>query len=68
MRHEALRRLAEDALQTMAERGVVRPDFVRQVWATHLPSHPHYFGTLVWILMMLEHWLRAHAPGYRFEP
>ena len=30
----------------------------------HLPEHPGYFGEMVWILMMLEQWLAAKAPGF----
>ena len=32
-----------------------------------LPEHPGYFGEMVWILMMLEQWLRAKAPAYRLS-
>ena len=31
----------------------------------HLPAHPGYYGEMVWISMMLEQWLRQHAPGFR---
>jgi asparagine synthase (glutamine-hydrolysing) len=30
-----------------------------------LREHPGYFGEMVWISMMLEQWLRVHAPDYR---
>ena len=26
----------------------------------HLPSHPGYYGEMVWVLMMLEQWLQTH--------
>jgi asparagine synthase (glutamine-hydrolysing) len=65
VKHEGLKKLAIDALRTVAERGIVRREFAREVLEVHLPSHPHYYGTLVWILIMLEHWLRAHAPDYK---
>ena len=29
------------------------------------PRIPGYYGEMVWILMMLEQWLRQHAPGQR---
>jgi asparagine synthase (glutamine-hydrolysing) len=35
--------------------------------AEHLSEHPGYYGEMVWILMMLEQWLRRHVPDYRFE-
>jgi asparagine synthase (glutamine-hydrolysing) len=32
-----------------------------------LPSHPRYYGELVWILMMLEQWLHAHHRDERID-
>ncbi|THF63645.1 asparagine synthase [Pseudothauera nasutitermitis] len=61
-RHDGLRRLAADALGTLAGRGIVRPAFIDELLARHLPAHPGYYGEMVWILTMLELWLRAH-PG-----
>lgn len=62
----ALKRLAEDSVAGLADRGILRPDFVRTLFATHLPAHPGYYGEMVWIGMMLEQWLRAQAPQTRF--
>jgi asparagine synthase (glutamine-hydrolysing) len=64
LRHDGLKRLAVDSLHSMAGRGIVRPDFIDTLLKTHLPSHPGYYGEMVWILMMLEQWLRQHAPTY----
>ena len=60
-----LQSLAKDSLNNLAQRGVVRADFVHNLLTKHLPAHPGYFGEMVWILMMLEQWLRHHAPNYR---
>ena len=46
---------------------MVRPEFVRQLLDELLPAHPGYYGEMVWILMMLEQWLRGHAPDWRFD-
>ena len=64
VRDAALHQLAADSLHGVAERGIVRKRFVESLLAEHLPAHPGYDGEMVWILMMLEQWLRAHAPGY----
>ena len=64
-RHEALRRLATDSLQGAVHRGLVQARFVDELLSTHLPAHPGYYGEMVWILMMLEQWLRQHAPDTR---
>ena len=66
-RHSALMALAQDSLDSLAPRGIVRPAFVQRLTRDLLPQHPGYFGEMVWILMMMEQWLRAHAPGYRVE-
>ncbi|MDC6166103.1 asparagine synthetase B family protein [Paucibacter sp. XJ19-41] len=64
-RTPALRAMAEDSLRGLAGRGVVRADYISQLFDRQLPAHPGYYGEMVWILMMLEQWLRAKAPAYK---
>jgi asparagine synthase (glutamine-hydrolysing) len=59
MRHEGLKTLAIDSLQSLAKRGFIRPSFIDTLLKTHLPAHPGYFGEMVWILMMLEQWMQG---------
>ncbi len=59
-RTPALKQLAEESLRGLAARGIVRLDFVERLFAQHLPEHPGYYGEMVWILMMLEQWIRGH--------
>lgn len=61
LRHPPLRRLAEDSLASIATRNVIRPEFVRDILGKRLPEAPGYFGEMVWILMMLEQWLRSRS-------
>ncbi len=63
----ALKALARDSLNSLASRQVVRADFVNVLMTDRLPEHPGYFGEMVWILMMLEQWLRHHAPDFRVQ-
>ena len=65
--HGPLRRLAEDSLNSLAGRGIIRRGFIEALLSTHLAAHPGYFGEMVWILMMLEQWLQHHAPGMRLD-
>ncbi|MBT9501013.1 MAG: asparagine synthase [Burkholderiaceae bacterium] len=58
-RDPALKRLALDSLQGLVARGIVRADFVQALMGPHLQDHPGYYGEMVWILMMLEQWLRG---------
>lgn len=66
-RHAALRRLADDALHSLGQRGIVDAGFMRRLMEEHLGAHPGYYGEMVWLLTMLELWLQAHAPGYRIS-
>jgi asparagine synthase (glutamine-hydrolysing) len=63
-RHEGLRDLVVDALRGLAARSIVRADFLDTLIDRRLPEHPAYYGEMVWILTMLEHWLAAKAPRY----
>ncbi len=62
--HSALNKLATDSLHSLAQRGVVRTDFIQTLLKQRLPEHPGYYGEMVWILMMLELWLAAKAPRF----
>lgn len=64
-RDDDLRALAHDSLGSLAMRGIVRPAFIQDLLTTRLPEHPGYYGEMVWILMMLEQWLRSRRPNYR---
>ncbi|MCE4536682.1 asparagine synthase C-terminal domain-containing protein [Pelomonas sp. P7] len=61
----ALNALAAESLRGVVARGLVRADFVESLLTRRLKEHAGYYGEMVWILMMLEQWLRRHAPDYR---
>lgn len=63
--HARLHELAGDGLTSLKARGIVRPAFIDTLLDDLLPAHPGYYGEMVWILLTLELWLRAHAPGWR---
>jgi asparagine synthase (glutamine-hydrolysing) len=65
VRHAGLRALATDSLHGAAERGLLQPAFAQRLVGELLPSHPGYYGELVWIVMMMEQWFRRVRPGYR---
>ncbi len=58
--HAGLKALATDALNSFRGRGIVRPGFIDELLSTHLPAYPGYYGEMVWILMMMEFWMREH--------
>jgi asparagine synthase (glutamine-hydrolysing) (EC 6.3.5.4) len=61
--HAGLKALAADALGSFRNRGIVRPAFIDELLSVHLPAHPGYYGEMVWILMMMEFWMREHFDG-----
>ena len=63
-RHAGLLRLASDSLRSFGQRGIVRPDFMHSLLTEQLQQHPGYYGEMVWLLMVLEQWLRVHSPNY----
>jgi asparagine synthase (glutamine-hydrolysing) len=63
--YAGLKSLALDSLASLRGRGIVRPGFITTLVEQRLPEHPGYYGEMVWILMMLEQWLRRARPAGR---
>jgi asparagine synthase (glutamine-hydrolysing) len=57
--HQGLRDLARTSLDALHGRSIVRPEFVDQISGETLREHPAYYGTMVWVLMMLSLWLES---------
>ena len=62
-----LSRFADDALAGLAQRGYVRPEFIDDLRQAVTSSHPGYYGTMIWILSVLELWFREHVPEARCD-
>lgn len=58
--HAPLRALAEQAIDTLRPHRIVRPEAVDELLNRRLHEHPRFFGTMVWVLMMLGLWLDSH--------
>lgn len=67
LRNPALHALAKDSVDALVARGLVNPGFAKALFEQLLGQVPGYYGEMVWILMMMEQWLRAKAPGLRFD-
>jgi asparagine synthase (glutamine-hydrolysing) len=59
--HPGLRALTYDTLVQLRRRGIVRPAYIDRLVRGHTDQHAAYFGGEIWVLMMLEQWLQAHA-------
>ena len=57
--HQSPRQLALDSLADLKKRRIVRPEFIDELTSTHVESHAGYYGTMVWVLMLVEQWLKS---------
>jgi asparagine synthase (glutamine-hydrolysing) len=55
--HPPLFDLAADSIKLLQPHGIIRPQFVAELLDRRLREHPGYYGTMVWVLMMLGLWL-----------
>jgi asparagine synthase (glutamine-hydrolysing) len=42
---------------------VVRPSYIDWIDRPPISEHASYYGVTLWMLVMLEQWLRTHKPG-----
>lgn len=64
--NSALREMALDSLSDVRARSIFRSAFIDELSAVHIGRHADYFGTMVWVMMMLEQWFKR-APGSHSE-
>jgi asparagine synthase (glutamine-hydrolysing) len=57
---ENLKQLASTTLESLKKRNIIRPEFIDHAQDMHQNVHAHYYGELVWIMIMLELWLQSH--------
>ena len=58
--HNGLRELALDSLGRLKTRGYFNPKFIDTAEEMHRTTHAGYYGELIWVLMMLELWIKTH--------
>lgn len=56
-----LRQIVLDSLADLKRRRMVRAEFIDELTSVHVQSHAKYYGTMVWVLTMLEQWLSQHG-------
>ena len=54
--HAPLRERAYESLRSLDRRGLLADGFIKHLLAQHQGGHAGYYGTLIWVLMMLEGW------------
>jgi asparagine synthase (glutamine-hydrolysing) len=58
--HSALKEFVFDSLNSLKQRKIVKSDFIDNLLGKYLSVHPHYYGNMVWVLLMLEQWYQQH--------
>lgn len=58
--HPGMKALAGDSLSSLKRRGIVAPAFIDRLLSDYLSTHAAYYGTMAWVLMMLELWFQTH--------
>jgi len=58
--HAGFRQIAKDNLSDLKSRKIIRAGLVDKLLDTHLDEHAPYYGTMIWVLMMLEQWFKIH--------
>ncbi len=56
-----LKAFAEANLQNFAKRGFVNPRYIDKLILSHQQEHAHFYGVMIWIIIMLEQWLSTHS-------
>lgn len=59
-RHNGLAELVGDSLSDLRKRKLVRGELIDRLSNELVSGHPGYYGTLVWVLVMLEQWFSMH--------
>lgn len=58
--HRPLHELAMDSLESLKARQLFHDGFIDRAITLHNKEHASYYGELIWLLMMLELWLKSH--------
>jgi asparagine synthase (glutamine-hydrolysing) len=66
MQTPALRDIADDAIEVLERRGIIRAGLRRELFNKRIGEHAGYYGEMIWVLMMLERWLGR--PSRRPDP
>ena len=58
--HDRLKQITLDSLNDLKNRHIVKRTFIDDLTNNHINEHAGYYGTMIWILMMLEQWYKQH--------
>jgi len=58
---DELMTLAQEALFSLSQRSIFKPEFIELALSKHQSEHAGYYGELIWILVILELWLQSRG-------
>lgn len=58
--NQDLQNMATENVMGLADTKLFKPEFLENVLKLHKEGHASYYGELVWILMMLNLWIKSH--------
>ncbi|MGA7799196.1 MAG: asparagine synthase-related protein [Gammaproteobacteria bacterium] len=61
LEYTPLRELAYDSLETLKGRGYLQARYIDKLRHAHQTDDAAYYGVMIWVLMILEHWFQAHG-------
>jgi asparagine synthase (glutamine-hydrolysing) len=61
--HVQLNEFVRENLENLKARRLIRADFINRLMDSYLPEHPQYYGSIVWLLLMLEQWHQQQRSG-----
>lgn len=61
LEYRPLRELAYDSLESLKRRGYLRPQYIDALRDAHRNDDAAFYGVMIWVLMILEHWFQAHG-------
>jgi len=59
-----LQSLIYDDLTALKQRHILQPAFIDNLIDTHRSGHASYYGSMVWVLAMLEEWFKQHDVSF----
>jgi len=57
--HRPLAVMVDESLDAFECRRIVKPAYVKELLRQHQTNYATYYGTMIWVIMMLERWLAA---------
>jgi asparagine synthase (glutamine-hydrolysing) len=62
--HPDLRDFVNETLDRFQDRNYLQPDYIQNIRSLHAGEHPTYYGKMIWLMLILEQWLEAHAHAH----